>query len=91
MRDRASSLTSIADPASVQCAFPHTLTEWTVMELTQIAGGDCGRDDCPTIFTTDRGTLVVQGYIVNRTTPDGEAVVEIPLSVFEDAARALGR
>jgi hypothetical protein len=32
------------------------------MNLNQIAGGDCGRDDCPTIFTTDRGTVAVQGY-----------------------------
>ena len=61
------------------------------MTLTQIAGGDCGRDDCPTIFTTDRGTLAVQGYVLDRPTPDGEAVVEIPLAVFQDAARALGR
>ena len=61
------------------------------MNLTQVAGGDCGRDDCPTIFTTDRGTIAVQGYVVDRLTPDGEAVVEIPLAVFQDAARALGR
>jgi hypothetical protein len=60
------------------------------MNLTQISGGDCGRDDCPTIFSTDRGTLVVQGYVVDKPTPYGEAVVEIPLAVFEDAVRALG-
>jgi hypothetical protein len=60
------------------------------MKLTQIAGGDCGRDDCPTIFTTDHGTLAVQGYVVDKLTPDGEAVVEIPLAVFQDAVRALG-
>ena len=61
------------------------------MELTQISGGNCGRDDCPTIFTTDRGTLAVQGYVVDKPVPAGEAVVEIPLAVFEDAVRALGR
>jgi hypothetical protein len=60
------------------------------MEMTQISGGNCGRDDCPTIFTTDRGTLAVQGYVVDRLVPDGEAVVEIPLAVFQDAVRALG-
>jgi hypothetical protein len=60
------------------------------MELTSIAGGNCGRDDSPTIFTTDRGTLAVQGYVVDRPTPDGEAVVEIPLKVSRDAVRALG-
>ncbi|MGB7798021.1 MAG: hypothetical protein WBL53_17445 [Pseudonocardiaceae bacterium] len=61
------------------------------MELTQIAGGDCGNDDCPTIFTTDKGTIAVQGHIVRRKTSTGEAVVEIPIAVFREAARALGR
>lgn len=61
------------------------------MELTQIAGGDCGRDDCPTIFTTDNDTIAVQGYLVHKKTPVGEAVVEIPIAVFREAARALGR
>lgn len=58
------------------------------MELTQIAGGDCGRDDCPAIFTTDRETIAVQGYIVHKEAPPGEAVVEIPITVFQ-AVRAL--
>ena len=61
------------------------------MGLTRIAGGDCGRDDCPAIFATDNGTIAVQGYILRRNTPAGEAIVEIPISVFEEAARALRR
>lgn len=61
------------------------------MKLTRIAGGDCGRDDCPTIFTTDKGSIAVQGYIVHKKTPVGEAVVEIPMDVFEEAILALGR
>jgi hypothetical protein len=61
------------------------------MKLTQVSGGDCGRDDCPTIFTTDKDTIAVQGYIVQKETPAGEAVVEIPIAVFQEAARALGR
>jgi hypothetical protein len=60
------------------------------MELTMIAGGDCGRDDCPTVFTTDRGTLAVQGYTLDRKTPEGESTVEIPLGVLKEAVRALG-
>jgi len=60
------------------------------MELTQIAGGDCGREDCPTIFKTDRGTIVVQGDIVNKKTAAGEAVIEIPMDIFREAIRALG-
>ena len=61
------------------------------MELTQIAGGGCMRDDCPTIFRTDKDTIAVQGPIVHRETPVGEAVVEISIAVFLEAARALGR
>ncbi|MCA1606862.1 MAG: hypothetical protein LC808_10335 [Actinobacteria bacterium] len=60
------------------------------MELTLVAGGNCGRDDCPTIFTTDKGTIVVQGYVVDKETSAGEAVVEIPTGVFREAVRALG-
>ncbi|MGH3765994.1 MAG: hypothetical protein ACRDS0_29810 [Pseudonocardiaceae bacterium] len=61
------------------------------MKLTPIAGGDCGSDDCPTIFTTDNDTIAVQGDVVHKKTPVGEAVVEIPTAVFLEAARALGR
>lgn len=60
------------------------------MRLTQIAGGNCGRDDCPTVFITDKGTIAVQGYIVHKETPEGEAVVEIPMKIFREAVRALG-
>lgn len=63
------------------------------MELTRIAGGDpnCRNDDCPTIYTTDRGTIAVQGYTVEWRTPEGESVVEIPEDVLREAFRALGR
>ncbi|MFJ7909681.1 hypothetical protein [Kitasatospora sp. NPDC096204] len=63
------------------------------MKLTRIAGGDpdCRNDDCPTIYTTDRGTIAVQGYTVERQTPEGESVVEIPEDVLWEAFRALGR
>jgi hypothetical protein len=47
------------------------------MELTLIAGGDCGRDDCPAIVMTDNGTVAIQGYLLNKKTPADEAVVEI--------------
>ncbi|MBF6053507.1 hypothetical protein GO002_16700 [Streptomyces eurocidicus] len=51
----------------------------------------CGRDDCPTVFTTDRGTIAVQGYTtINRETPEGEGIVEIPEAVLREAFRALG-
>jgi hypothetical protein len=59
-------------------------------QLTLIAGGSCGRDDCPSVFTTDRGTVAVQGYDLARETPAGESVVEIPAAVLREAVRALG-
>jgi hypothetical protein len=73
------------------------------VELTRIAGPirldaaddddppPCGTGDCPTVFATERGTLAVQGYIVDHETPSGEAVVEIPVALLREALRALGR
>jgi len=73
------------------------------VELTRIAGPirlnaandddppKCGTGDCPTVFVTDRGTLAVQGYVVEHETPSGEAVVEIPVALLKEALRSLGR
>jgi hypothetical protein len=70
------------------------------MRLTRISGGSgtwkpgdppCGSNDCPTVYTTERGTVAVQGYVVEHPVPGGEAVVEIPAEVLLEAARALGR
>jgi hypothetical protein len=58
--------------------------------LTLIAGGDCGRDDCPTVFTTDQGTVAIQGYDIDKETPAGESIVEIPIDVLKEAVSALG-
>lgn len=60
--------------------------------LTWLAGGNpnCQRDDCPTVYATDRGSIGVQGYVIDKQTPDGEAVVEIPREVLREAVRALG-
>ena len=51
---------------------------------------------CPTVYRTDRHTAVVQGYRVDREKltgtfeiPDGEDVVEIPISVLQSAAQKL--
>ncbi|MFE1165707.1 hypothetical protein [Nocardiopsis sp. NPDC058789] len=66
------------------------------MKLTWIAS-ECGnRRTCPTVYATDRGTLVVQGYILadkditGINIPDGESVVEIPLALLQEVARAHG-
>lgn len=61
------------------------------MKLTQIADGDCGRDDCEGIFTTDRNTVLVRGGLFDMKAAPHEGVVEISMSLFLEAARALGR
>ncbi len=60
------------------------------MELRQIAGGSCNNDDCPAVFLTEKGTIAVQGLIVDRQTPGGEGIVEIPTELLREAAGALG-
>lgn len=60
------------------------------MKLTKIAGDCKAGDDCPTVFTTERGTIAIQGYTVDHRTPEGEAVVEVPADLIKEAARALG-
>lgn len=50
----------------------------------------CGGGSCPTVYQTDRDTLLVQGYAVADTTvPDGELLVEIPRELLLEAARRL--
>jgi hypothetical protein len=51
----------------------------------------CGAGDCPTVYRTDRGTLVVQGYSFNPqdagvTVPEGERMVEIPAELLAEFA-----
>ena len=58
------------------------------MKLTRLSG--CYGGSCPTIYATDRGTVVVQGRLLNHTdvttagvTPaEGEALVEIPADLL---------
>jgi hypothetical protein len=43
----------------------------------------CGSGTCPTIYRTDRGTVVIQGAVVMAAgagldLPEGEALVEVP-------------
>jgi hypothetical protein len=58
--------------------------EWC-MKLTKIRGA-CRDDTCPTLYSTDRGTIVVQGYVVRDAdvaVPEGEALVEIPAELLK--------
>jgi hypothetical protein len=60
------------------------------MKLTQIANGDCGRDDCEGIYTTDRNTVVIRGGRFDMKAAPHEGVVEVSMPVFLEAVRALG-
>jgi hypothetical protein len=56
-----------------------------IVKLTPL-GVDCRDGTCPTIYASDRGTIVVQGYLVadaEVNVPEGEALVEIPVELFE--------
>jgi hypothetical protein len=64
--------------------------------LTRLTGsgegsGECGQGDCPNVYRTERGTLVVQGdHFTGFQPPDGEGLVEIPEAILREAFRALG-
>jgi hypothetical protein len=61
------------------------------VQLTKIAGdANCRNGDCPTVYRTNRGTIAVQGERLAHSTPDHEAIVEIPVEVLLEAVRALG-
>jgi hypothetical protein len=50
----------------------------------------CASSGCPTIYESDRGTLVVQGYAISARQagielPDGELLVEIPIDLLTRA------
>ncbi|WP_200306803.1 MULTISPECIES: hypothetical protein [Streptomyces] len=63
-------------------------------ELTRLTGngnGECGQGDCPNVYRTEKGSIVVQGDVFNGfIPPEGEGLVEIPESVLREAFNALG-
>ncbi|MFE4827374.1 hypothetical protein [Streptomyces sp. NPDC056672] len=53
--------------------------------------GECGGEDCPNIYRTERGTFLVQGDTSEAfNTPEGEGLVEIPEDILREATRVLG-
>ncbi|GAA0981272.1 hypothetical protein [Nocardiopsis tropica] len=62
--------------------------------LTRLTGGGgpvCDDDDCPNVYLSEGGGVVVQGALyAGFTPPDGESAVEIPQSVLREAFDALG-
>ena len=63
------------------------------MKIVRKLTGDCRGGDCPTVYVTDRGTLVVQGYVLDPVAvrqlalPSGESAVEVPAELLLEAAR----
>ncbi|KOX11253.1 hypothetical protein [Nocardiopsis sp. NRRL B-16309] len=61
----------------------------------EFLGTDSRDGDCPTLYRTDRGTIVVQGYKVTdpealadlRDLADDETVVEIPEKLLRFARK----
>ncbi|MET7396950.1 hypothetical protein ABZS66_26050 [Dactylosporangium sp. NPDC005572] len=50
----------------------------------------CGGGSCPTVYATDRDTVLVQGNAVTGfAVPDGELLVEIPRDLLIEAARRI--
>ncbi|MFI7103076.1 hypothetical protein ACIBK8_27415 [Streptomyces sp. NPDC050161] len=59
------------------------------MEVSMLATS-CDKKDCPTIYKTDRGTLLVQGGTPvdhGLRIPAHETLVEIPLELFQKVIR----
>ncbi len=66
------------------------------MNVDIIGGGDCGKNDCPTVFVEEAtGSAIVQGYVLTADESNelgiksGEAAVRIPEAVLREAARKL--
>ncbi|MEN8654172.1 hypothetical protein ABCR94_27155 [Streptomyces sp. 21So2-11] len=63
-------------------------------ELTRLTGngnGECNQNDCPNVYRTAGGSIVVQGDVSHVfQPPKGEALVEIPEAILREAIRALG-
>jgi hypothetical protein len=73
---------------------PVTTTEERAATATtplSILASQCGGGTCPTVYGTDRGAVVVQGYVVSGDSagvevPVGEHLVEIPTEILLAAA-----
>jgi hypothetical protein len=58
----------------------------------QVIAQVCSAGGCPTIYRTETGDILVQGYTVDLDgvdLPVGEALVQIPPALIADAVRSL--
>jgi len=58
------------------------------LKLTALGGTGCANGVCPTVYETDKGTIVVQGFDVHpdetgMQVPAGEGMVEVPRDLLE--------
>jgi hypothetical protein len=64
------------------------------LQVTLLATS-CKNGDCPSVYLSDRGTLVIQGDAIAAANGmrlgHGEQAVEVPMNIIEEALRALGR
>ncbi|MFI5895820.1 hypothetical protein ACIA5D_37560 [Actinoplanes sp. NPDC051513] len=63
----------------------------TAVSRLPVLASQCSGGTCPTVYGTDRQTVVVQGYVVNGDSagvevPEGERLVEIPTEILLAAA-----
>jgi hypothetical protein len=68
-----------------------TTHEDPVAPRAQVLTSLCGGGSCPTVYGTDRETVIVQGDAISAgdagvDVPDGERLVEIPVEVLLAAA-----
>jgi hypothetical protein len=52
--------------------------------------GECERNNCPQVFTTDRESFLFQGTVVKDhglAVPAGKDVVELPATIVRELAR----
>jgi len=55
------------------------------MKVTRLRGACDPKPTCPTLYLTDRETMIVQGWIVedpDQFVSPGQAVVEVPVSLL---------
>jgi hypothetical protein len=55
----------------------------------EFISSQCGNGTCPTLYRTNRDTLVIQGYAVEAehagvAVPEGELLVEIPVELLKN-------
>jgi hypothetical protein len=66
-----------------------------VLAVEHVLTSGCRDGSCPTMYRTNRGTFIVQGYAVRAEQAgvellDGELLVEIPVDLLAGVIRILG-